>query len=341
MQRAIVLFALLAIASGCTRVEVHKHPDAYDKGVRYYRPKPYLFISPGKVGGGDALFTVTQGAALKVKQADDQKAADATQQTDIARVGFDQPAEEVAAINEDLTPAQQDEVKGLAREVLRKEGCPNNCCPPGAVCTQRPQAISMALQYLPDFSEEYSIQLKPGLGIGTLSVKLDNGWNLTSVNMETDQQTDEIIKSTADLIGSIGGLAGGPKEVGAMYNAPKLAGCEPAGNNIYATNVPFGYYEAVIATDPCGRKQLYGWRYVGFMPFQACPVQTGGMNRTCCNETDVYGLVWVNGILQFERIGVIPTEPQLETVEPKKESNPAQAATSPEKDKLVSLFSRN
>ena len=43
---------------------------------------------------------------------------------------------------------------------------------------------------------------------------------------------------------------------------------EPQGR-ILATNIPFGFYEAVIARDPKGKKQLYGWRYVGFMPFPA------------------------------------------------------------------------
>ena len=159
--------------------------------------------------------------------------------------------------------------------------------------------VSIQLTYLPDFGEEYAIQLKPWLGIGELNIKLDNGWNLTSVGIKTDQQTDEFIKSTADLISSVGDAAGNISSLGKERGKPSLS--------ILATNIPFGFYEAVIATDPYGKKQLYGWRYIGFMPFQACPVSTGGIEHACCYDNAIYGLVFgADGVMQFRQLGLIP-----------------------------------
>jgi hypothetical protein len=169
------------------------------------------------------------------------------------------------------------------------------------------QKISMKLEYLPDFSEEYAINLKPGLGTGNFEFELENGWNLTSLNAETDQQTAEIIGSIGSLVGSALPLFGNKAtNEGTDKQVQNTSGCPPT---IYGSNVPFGFYEAVIACDPHGRKQLYGWRYVGFMPFQACPVEPRGAQQVCCDTQDIYGMVFVNGVLQFQKIHAIPTVP--------------------------------
>lgn len=248
--RGLLILAVGIALVGCTRVVVQKDPGPRDKGIRYYRPKPYLLIVP------------------------DSSAA-SSKPTFSASINQNKPIEVV-------TPA------GYSQHVQ-----PNTVerLPPPVPETRK---VSISLQYLPDFAEEYSIRLMPGLGIGELNVKLDNGWNLTSVGMKTDQQTDEIIKATADLVAA----PPGPK--GMDFTDPRGA--------IYAVNIPFGFYEAVIATDPHGRKQLYGWRYVGFMPFQACPVQPCGMNMIDCHDpTGIYGMVINNdGVMRFERLGDLP-----------------------------------
>jgi hypothetical protein len=74
---------------------------------------------------------------------------------------------------------------------------------------------------------------------------------------------------------------------------------------VRASNVPLGFYEAVLARDPQGRKQLYGWRYVGFQPFNGCPLAAGGQEPACCNDFETYGLVFDNGIMTFKRLGVV------------------------------------
>ncbi len=49
--KLVVFLGLLAVlCAGCTpRVIVRKSPTDQDRGVRYYRPKPYLKIEPAEV----------------------------------------------------------------------------------------------------------------------------------------------------------------------------------------------------------------------------------------------------------------------------------------------------
>ena len=279
----IAAFVGVCLVAGCTRVVVHKDPDDCNKGIRYYRPKPYLFITPSG-GGGDAkkpALSVIQNEALKIKTTSENSART--------------PAVTPAAYQ--VPPSFEE----LSAGTVDSTGQPSKECVPLPSIDPTGQGlkgVSIKMVYMPDFSEEYAIQLKPGLGIGELNIKLEEGWKLTSVGMKTDQQTDEIIGSVADLVGSLGSALGG---------APTKDEERTIAKDIYATNVPFGFYEAVIATDPCGRKQLYGWRYVGFMPFQSCPVQAGGMQQVCCNfdGNKIYGLVWIKGVLQFRHIGSV------------------------------------
>ena len=307
-SKRMALLALCAatMLAGCTRVVVKKDPGYDDKGFRYYRPKPYLFITPGTSGGGGAsTFSIQQGKPLEIKTSQNGSARD------IAQAAYH-------PIDDDAANCKANEEPG---DTVLITGIPS-----------APQKISIDLVYMPDFAEEYSVELKPGLGIGQLSMKLEDGWKLTTIGVETDQQVDEIIGSVAELVEAGTGFMKSSGSAGladAETKTCKLAGCNEAG--VYATNVPFGFYEAVIACDPCGRKQLYGWRYVGFMPFQSCPTQPCGMQTVGC-ETDIgviYGLVWVNGILQFAEINCIPKVPQPTTpgTSPQPTAPPAMSGT--------------
>lgn len=286
MKLSIWTFALClaTISFGCTHVTVKKNPKDCDKGIRYYRPKPYLFITPDSAPGADSPAVLSATTTVKQKIPFDVNvlnpaAADAT----------DRPL--------DLQPAAyftDDKAKEQAAKLKKREEETGMDDKGGLKPLSSPPKVSIQMMYLPDFAEEYSIRLHPGLGIGELNMKLENGWNLTSVGIKTDQQTDEIIKSTADLISSVGSLAGKNFK----------SGDGTGGITILATNIPFGFYEAVIATDPCGRKQLYGWRYIGFMPFQSCPTTAVGMQTVSCDDPmAIYGLVIdANGVLRFERL---------------------------------------
>lgn len=222
MFRSVVCTIALMLAVhasvGCVpRTVVKKNPNSWDKGVRYYRPKPYLKLAPHlvKEAGKDAL-------------------------------------------------------------------------------THDPTSIEISLEYLPDFSEEYSIHVKSGFGSNNTSISLADGWNLTSLNVHVDSQTDENIAAVGSLLQGAAGLA---KDALPSVPGDKFV--------VKATNVPMGYYESVIGVH-CGKKQLYGFRYVGFMPYAACPqLACGGAEPFNCEGDLVYGLVFESGVMTFKSLGSV------------------------------------
>ncbi len=212
-----VLMLLLAslLFSGCApRVIVRANPRPNDRGIRYYRPKPYLKIEPAEV-------------------------AVEKNQTSIA-----------------------------------------------------PGLVRISLAYLPDFSEEYSIDVRSGLGIANVGIKLEDGWNLTEISQELDSQTDENTKAFASLLSAVGDVV---PTAGGRSTAPEVSFTVPA------RNVPIGFYESIIGRDNRGCKRLYGFRYLGFLPFAGCPIDMGGQQSACCNDPNsgLYGLSFIDGEMLF------------------------------------------
>ena len=151
--------------------------------------------------------------------------------------------------------------------------------------------VRISLEYLPDFAEEYAVQIRSGLGINATSVQLEDGWNLVALDEQLDAQVDEQIRAFADLIQAAGKLVptSGTPETTAKTQIV-----------VEASNVPLGFYEAVIACGPGGSKRLYGWKYVGFAPFTPCPLDSGGAECRPCDAACIYGLVFRNGVMVFE-----------------------------------------
>jgi hypothetical protein len=172
--------------------------------------------------------------------------------------------------------------------------------------------VQIQLQYLPDYSEEYAIDVRSGLGIADVSITLTDGWNLTGINQKLDSQTDESLRAMAEILGSASDIA----SANARIADPNKSAPTPE-FRVKATNVPLGYYESVIGQDACGKKRLYGFRYVGFLPYQACPVSLAGMEFGSCETTEIYGLVFENGTMVFRPLPRIEalTEPE-DIVEP-------------------------
>lgn len=211
---ASLVFSLLT--SGCMpRVIVRSHPRADDRGIRFYRPKPYLKVEPAEVA---------------------------------------------------VDKNQSSIVPGLVR---------------------------ISLVYLPDFSEEYAIDVRSGLGIANVGIKLQDGWNLTEISQELDSQTDENAKALASLLTSVGEVI--PTAGGATnQSAPSFT--------VPARNVPLGFYESILGRDGRGCKRLYGFRYVGFIPFSGCPLEMSGQQSTCYDDpqSGLYGLSFVDGQMLFQ-----------------------------------------
>lgn len=170
----------------------------------------------------------------------------------------------------------------------------------GETATTSPsqEFVSITLDYLPDFTEEYSINVSSGLGTADVSVTLEDGWNLTQLNQVIDSNFDENVAALAELASA-----------GASAFVPTSASDAPAGSKrkyvVQATNVPIGYYESVLGRDSCGKKRLYGWRYVGFMPHAQCPTDMCGANSIACGDVgnELFGLVFDQGVMTFRPLG--------------------------------------
>ncbi|OYP38145.1 hypothetical protein CGZ80_02625 [Rhodopirellula sp. MGV] len=196
-----MLIALCLLSTGCLpSTRVIKNPGDRDKGVRYYRPKPFLKLAP-------------------------------------------------------MTNKAGEPVDGY---------------------------VTIEQTVLPDYSEEYSIHVRSGLGSNETEITLTDGWRLDSLNVNIDSNFDENVKAIADLTKSL------PI---ATSNAEKVP--------VKASNVPLGLYEAVVSKGCDGKKRLYGYRYVGFMPYSPCPVESCGLEQTSCNQGQIYGLIFEDERMVF------------------------------------------
>ena len=196
--------AVLALLStGCLpATRVIKNPGEHDRGVRYYRPKPYLMVKP--------------------------------------------------MVDDSGRP-----VEGY---------------------------VTLQTEMLPDFSEEYSIHVRSGFGTNETSIELHEGWRLESLNVSLDSQVDENVEAIAELAGQI----------------PMTGrGAAPESMSVRASNVPLGYYESVVSRGRDGKKRLYGFRYVGFMPYAPCPLESCGTEHRSCHTGAIYGLSFGEEGMEF------------------------------------------
>lgn len=165
-----------------------------------------------------------------------------------------------------------------------------------------PGLVRISLAYLPDFSEEYSIDVRSGLGIANVGIKLQDGWNLTEISQELDSQTDENTKAFASLLSAVGDViptsSSGERTASPSFTVP-------------SRNVPIGFYESIIGVDGRGCKRLYGFRYVGFVPFSGCPLNMGGSESACCDDPNsgLYGLSFVDGQMLFQSLAEMAHAP--------------------------------
>ena len=155
---------------------------------------------------------------------------------------------------------------------------------------------TLSITNLPDFTEEYSVHVNPGIGINNTELKFNDAGVLTGAITNIDSGVTPFIQAVTGLAGTVGGLAEKRNDAD-KANLPKF--------EVKAFNVPIGLYEAVLGRGPDGTKRLYGWRYVGFTPFAPCPLESSGAACTTCTEMDLYGLVWMGDAMVFARLSDI------------------------------------
>lgn len=155
-----------------------------------------------------------------------------------------------------------------------------------------PGYVSIEVTTLPDYSEEYSIHIRPGMGSNNTQITLKDGWNLTNLNVDVDTQLDETLGAMADVISAVPTPTGGGRE---------------SAVTVRGINVPLGLYEAVISRDKC-TKRLYGFRYIGFLPFSPCPLEMNGCHEYPCEAAPMYGLVFdqTENVMVFKPLLEIP-----------------------------------
>lgn len=233
MRTSLLIGAAVCLfCTACTpRTVVIRNPGPKTRGIRYYRPKPYLFVAPYTASD------VNQGARV------------------------------------------------------------------ASGSTPSDQFVTIELKYMPDFSEEYALQVRTGVGSAKVNITLEDGWRLTQINQELDSQFDENLNALANLL-----KAAAP---GGVFPAPDAPGAQKVDESkavVRATNVPIGFYEAVIGHGPYGQKQIFGWRYLGFAPYEHCPLVPCGTESENCQVLNLYGLVFDNGIMTFKRLHRIATQ---------------------------------
>lgn len=264
--RTVLGAALLLLMCSCTRVIVKKDPGSHDRGFRFNRPKPYLFIGP---------------ADAEAKKSDSGSSA---------KGGGTGSGSEEGEEQEQIKVEGQIKISG---NMNAKQPAPDNLF----------TKVVIEIKYLPDYNEEYSVKLTPGIGQGKLEFKLDDGWNLTSVGIQTDQRLPELISSIASLVSAVkpGGKAGGAPTPSSTAKTQS----EDKSKYLVDTrrDVPLGFYEPVIVVDEHGCKKMFGWRYVGFLPFTGCPV-TPCIRSTPvdCDPTQLWGLIVADGSLKFDTL---------------------------------------
>lgn len=217
---ALLLGVGVAVIVGCASTRVKRNPGPHDRGIRYWRPKPYLLIAPVE---------------------------------------------------------------------------------------NSPQVVKLSIEYLPDYSEEYSIHIRTGIGTNKTEITLDNGWNLTKINVDIDSKASEMVKSIADLIGAL------PKPPGGGGPGQPMTKLTENMMTVKAHRVPLGFYEPVMGVGPEG-KRIYGWRYVGFAPFAPCPLESGGSDCTHCTADDLYGLVTIDDAIWFQKMSDLRKPSELQRV---------------------------
>lgn len=160
--------------------------------------------------------------------------------------------------------------------------------------------VAISLQYLPDFEEEYALDVRTGWGAANVKIELQDGWNLVSLNQDLDSKVDKNISAMADLVRAVPHVNAGVA----------ASDSDEARVVVQSSNVPLGFYEAVVGTDRCGKKRLYGFRYVGFIPFANCPICPSGVQSANCEDgtLDLYGLVFDRGVMVFRSIGQIGSQ---------------------------------
>jgi hypothetical protein len=63
-----------------------------------------------------------------------------------------------------------------------------------------PGAVKVSIIWLPDYTQQYVIEAKPGLGSVSFNPTLTDGWNLTGFDATVDSKTAELLTAAPGLV---------------------------------------------------------------------------------------------------------------------------------------------
>jgi len=70
--------------------------------------------------------------------------------------------------------------------------------------------LQFSIVWMPDLSQQFVIQAKPGIGSVAFNPTLENGWNLTGLNASTDSKTAEVLTALAGFVPKASIRSAGP-----------------------------------------------------------------------------------------------------------------------------------
>ena len=218
MNRAIAAISVLAL-NGCASVTAERvKPGNYDtKGVRYWLAAPYLVVrSPIEVARAEAIYqlnpttgTLTQ---LAVTNAGGTARASATQTefgARIFRTSVDQEPVTPGKTEGPGTPAATKPVATGEDKPTEKPAEKPAAAP--SLPFSKPEALgeraapanladAVAIQWLPDYCQQYAFRQTAVLAGLKVKVTLADGWKLSSLESEGDSTA--VMNKLIDLVGT-------------------------------------------------------------------------------------------------------------------------------------------
>lgn len=71
---------------------------------------------------------------------------------------------------------------------------------PYLLVSSQGENLKSEILWLPDYSQEYTVNLRPGIGRSNLDLKLKDGWMLTEMGAETDSRFSEALSAFGNVL---------------------------------------------------------------------------------------------------------------------------------------------
>ena len=257
LTKALNVVALLGAAlaiSACAKVSIKKvgDPDG-EEGLRYYMPRPYVMVHEPFVVASDSYvvggqLSVDGQHVLITDWLDDETLSEVLKSTKgrwipassvlvspASGTGEAQGAEE-----DEVEPPIPDDSQGDAEDKEPVSGGRQtlSMINDNSAYAVTPLKRYMDVIWLPDFSEQYVVTGRGGLGNSSIEMGMGQGWNLQSLDVEVDNSgvIDPLMSFYEQTVGSLSKVV--QTKLGVLPTP--LGGDEAQGAEELGTAVSFG-----------------------------------------------------------------------------------------------------